>query len=218
MAQLRARQSNSRPNRPRVRTRSASPIVLSLFDRSTVFVRPWAEAGFLCYCVDLAHPPGESREGNVVRVGADILHWLPPRADFAFVAAFPPCTHLAVSGARWFRGKGLAILAESMLLFHRAAAICEWSGAPYLIENPVSVASTHWRRPDHVFDPCDYGDPWTKRTCLWSGGGFRMPAKRRVEPVLGSRVHRLPPSADRAALRSETPPGFVRAVFEANGP
>jgi hypothetical protein len=117
-------------------------LVLSLFDFSTNLVRPWAEAGFLCYCVDWQHPLGASREGNIVRVGADVSDYLPPRGAYAFCAAFPPCTDLAVSGARWFKGKGLGRLAEAIGLFHRAARLCEWTGAPYLIENPVSTIST----------------------------------------------------------------------------
>ena len=196
--------------------RNRDSIVLSLFDHTTNFVRPWADAGFLCYCVDLQHPTGEQWEGNIVRVGADLQEYLPPRGRYVFCAAFPPCTHLAVSGARWFRGKGLGKLAESIGLFHRATQICAWTGAPYLVENPVSTISTYWRPPDFTFDPCDYGDPWTKKTCLWTGGGFVMPQKRRVEPVLGSLIHRLPPGPDRANLRSATPAGFARAVFEAN--
>jgi hypothetical protein len=55
-------------------------IVLSLFDYSGNMVRPWAEAGYLCYCVDLQHPAGETRQGNIVLVGADIREWLPPFA------------------------------------------------------------------------------------------------------------------------------------------
>jgi hypothetical protein len=102
--------------------------------------------------------------------------------------------------------------------------ICEASGVPFLIENPVSTLSTYWRKPDYKFDPCDYAgyldDPapeaYTKKTCLWVGGGFRMPAKKRVEPVLGSKTHLLGPSEERANLRSVTPAGFARAVFEAN--
>jgi hypothetical protein len=96
--------------------------------------------------------------------------------------------------------------------------IAEWSGAPYLIENPVSTVSTYWRKPDHSFDPSDYGDPWTKRTCLWVSGGFVMPPKRPVAPTFGSKMHLLPPSPDRADKRSETPMGFARAVFQANAP
>lgn len=53
-------------------------IVISLFDHSGNMVEPWAEAGFLCYCVDLKHQAGERREGNIVKVGADVRDWLPP--------------------------------------------------------------------------------------------------------------------------------------------
>lgn len=153
--------------------RLVGPLVLSLFDLSTNFVMPWADAGYHCLCVDIQHPPGETTEGNIIKIGADVLEWLPPRAQYAFVAAWPPCTHLAVSGARWFAGKGLGKLAESIRLFHRAAAICEWAGAPYIIENPVSVISSHWRKPDHAFQPWEYGDLTSKKTCLWTGGGLR---------------------------------------------
>ncbi len=191
-------------------------IIISLFDFTGVMVKPWAEAGHLCYCVDIQHDKGERREGNIVYVGADVHAWIPPQGRIAAVFCFPPCTHLAVSGARWFVGKGLRPLGESILLFAKAAEICEWSEAPYLIENPVSTISSYWRKPDHSFDPCDYGDPYTKRTCLWTGGGFVMPPKNRVEPTDGSKMHLLPPGPDRANLRSATPPGFARAVFEAN--
>ena len=66
--------------------------------------------------------------------------WLCPvdRERIAFVSAFPPCDHLAVSGARWFKGKGLRRLAVSVEMFATAAEFCEWAGAPYMIENPVS--------------------------------------------------------------------------------
>ena len=121
-----------------------------------------------------------------------------------------------MSGARWFKDKGIGALVDALELFNVSVRLAEWSGAPYLIENPVSTVSSYWRKPDHTFDPCDYGDPYTKKTCLWVGGGFVMPPKRRVEPVLGSKMHLLPPSEERARLRSETPRGFAEAVFKAN--
>lgn len=189
--------------------------VLSLFDKTCNMVAPWAEAGYECICVDIQHPEGETRAGNVLTVGTDVLEYLPPLRNYAAVFAFPPRTHLAVSGARWFQGKGLGKLSESIKLFHRAAQICEWSGAPYLIENPVSTISSYWRKPDHSFDPCDYGDPYTKKTCLWVGGGFVMPEKNRVEPTEGSKMHLLYPSKNRQDQRSETPMGFAHAVFNA---
>jgi hypothetical protein len=65
------------------------------------------------------------------------------------------------------------------------------------------------------FDPCDYGDPYTKRTCLW--GNFNTDLKRNsVEPEAKSRIHHMPPGPERGRLRSVTPPGFARAFFEAN--
>lgn len=201
----------------------AEAIVVSLFDYTGNMVAPWAQAGFLCYCVDLRHPAGEHREENVVFVGADVREWLPPYARIKILFAFPPCTHVAASGARWFQDKGLGALIDSLQTFDAAVRLAEWTKAPYMIENPVSTISTYWRKPDHMFDPCDYGsylsppgDAYTKKTCLWTGNGFVMPAPRRVIPVEGSKMHTMPPSEKRALLRSETPRGFAQAVFEAN--
>ena len=189
-------------------------IMISCFDKSTNMAKPWAEAGYLCYCVDLAHEPGEAREGNIIKVGANILEWLPPRGPIVFAAFFTPCTDVAVSGARWFKDKGIGALIQSLKLFERSVMLAEWTEAPYLIENPVSTVSTYWRKPDHFFDPCDYGDPYTKKTCLWTGGDFKMPPKQRVHPHEGSKMHLLPPTPDRQDKRSETPMGFSRAVFK----
>lgn len=198
-------------------------IVISLFDYTGNMVTPWAAAGFVCYCVDLLHPKGQTRTGNIVRVGADVREWLPPYAPVRILFAFPPCTDVAVSGARWFKDKGLGALIGALRNFDAALRLAEWTKAPYLIENPVSVVSSFWRKPDHIFDPCDYGGycqppahAYTKKTCLWTGNGFVMPQARPVFPEEGSRMHRLPPSRVRAILRSATPKGFAQAVFEAN--
>jgi len=193
-------------------------IAIFLYDKSTVMAQPWADAGYLCYCVDIQHKAGSWRRDNIILEGADMRHWIPPQGRVVFFAAFPPCTHIAVSGARWFKDKGLFRLAESIELFAYAQKWAEFLGAPYLIENPISTISSYYRKPDYTFDPCDYGDPWTKRTCLWTGNGFVMPPKKRVEPLQGSRAHKMPPSTNRADLRSVTPPGFAAAVFRANAP
>ena len=65
-------------------------IVISGFDYTTNLVKPWAEAGYLCYCIDVQHKPGETRDGNIIRVGCDIKDWLPPRDSIAFAAFAPP--------------------------------------------------------------------------------------------------------------------------------
>lgn len=166
-------------------------IVLSLCDRTANMLKPWAQAGFRCIAVDLQHPGGSTfTEDGIELVHADANNYLPPLGKYEAVFAFPPCTHLAVSGARWFGDKGLGALADSIRLVESCRRICEWSEAPYMPENPISTLSTYWRKPDYKFDPCEYGgylspagDAYTKKTCLWTGGGFVMPPKRPVEPV-----------------------------------
>lgn len=151
--------------------------VLSLFDKTGIAVQPWAEAGYECICVDIQHE-GIKTVGNITYVGADILTYIPPIGEYAFGFAFPPCDHMSVSGARWFKGKGLGKLALSIQLVSRAAELMDWIQAPHMIENPVSTLSTYWRKPDYTFHPChfggyiDGGDAYTKKTCVWTGGGL----------------------------------------------
>jgi hypothetical protein len=197
-------------------------LVLSLCDWTGNMVRPWAEAGYPCMTVDVRPTTGEIP--NVIRIQADVRRFLPPRCTYAAVFAFAPCTNVAVSGARWFKEKGLHGLTEALEVAESCVRICEWSGSRWMLENPVSTLASYWRKSDYAFDPCEYGgylaptgDAYTKKTCLWTGGGFVMPEKRPVPPTEGSKMHRLAPSADRANTRSVTPMGFAHAVFAANG-
>lgn len=196
--------------------------VISLCDESGVMVRPWAEAGFECFCVDIAHSIRRERiEGRVHFVWGDVRTWCPPAgvvSRLAMVFAFPPCTHVAVSGARDFLSKGTAMLRDSLELFSACEHAARWSGAPFMIENPVGVLSTHVRKWDYAFQPWQYGDLWTKKTCLWTGNGFVMPTPIHEEEPFGVQplIHRMAPSEDRAQKRSLTPSGFARAVFEVN--
>jgi hypothetical protein len=206
-------------------------IVLSLCDRTGNMVQPWLEAGYDAITVDLQEAeglPDRPRYPGRRHFVSDIRTWhYPLRYDPpSIIFAFPPCTHFAVSGARWFKEKGLSALIDGLTMVDACRNICEGSSSPWMLENPVGTIGTYWRDPDHSFDPCDYGDPYTKKTCLWTGNGFVMPAKvdagdmfaepTRVEPTLGSMIHMMPPSADRGDKRSVTPMGFARAVFNAN--
>lgn len=206
-------------------------IVVSLFDKTGNMVRPWAEAGYDCVCYDIAHEcPRVERvgHGSIMFVPVDLMHRGPAvNRPVAAAFAFPPCTHLSISGARWFKGKGLRALAESIHMFASAAEFCEASGAPYLIENPVSTISSYWRQADYIFHPWQYtefelGDNYTKTTCLWTGGGFVMPEPKIAAELINvkpdNRIHTAAPSDGRADFRSATPLGFARAVFEANSP
>ena len=201
--------------------------VVSLFDKTGVMVEPWIVSGYTAVIVDIQHQKGIHPDGNLIRIGADLKTWVPPRwlvqSDVVFLSAFPPCDHLAVSGARWFAGKGLGALADAVTLFDRAAFWADYFEAPYCIENPVSTMSTYWRKPDHVFSPHHYAglapqDNYTKKTCLWTGNDFVMPPR---QPLIGAgepddRIHKAPPGDGRKDFRSATAAGFAEAVFKAN--
>lgn len=183
--------------------------ILSLFDFTGNWSRPYRDAGYDVRQVDLQH--GED---------ARLFEALP--YPVRGVLAAPPCTEFAGSGARWWESKGEAKLLEGLSLVDATCRIIlvhrpQW----WVIENPVGRLNRWLGEPAFLFDPADYGDypdghndNYTKKTCLW--GRFNAPMKARVAATDGSRMHRLPPSADRAALRSETPAGFSRAFFEAN--
>ena len=79
---------------------------MSLCDRTENMVRPWADARYECICVHIQHE-GSVREGNITIISADVRFWMPPPRRYRIVSAFPPCTNLAVSGARWFTEKGI---------------------------------------------------------------------------------------------------------------
>lgn len=198
-------------------------IILSLCDKTGNMLEPWAKRGFRCIAVDIQHPPGTEIRNGIEYVGADIREYELPHGEIHAVFAFPPCTNLAVSGARWFKDKGLEALYDSLGLVIACKKLCEESGAPFLIENPVSTLASYWRKPDYSFNPCEYGgylspigDKYTKKTCLWTGGGFIMPEPKPVEPTEESKMHLMAPGPDRANLRSATPKGFAQAVCIAN--
>ncbi len=201
-----------------------TPAVVSLCDYSGVMVQPWLDAGYPCVTVDLRHPAGVTTDGLLTRIGCDVRdvrqgdYWWPSR--IAIVFAFPPCTNLAVSGARWFRSKGLRGLIAGLEIVEACRDICESSGAPSMLENPVSTLSTYWRKPDYTFQPWHYGDNERKKTCIWADGGFVMPPQEMIDEPADVRqsVWRMAPSPNRGDLRSVTFPGFARAVFVANHP
>ena len=169
-------------------------IVLSVFDETANAVRPWAEAGYECWCVDIQHRGDTIRDG-IRFIGADARYYRPPcGVEYAMCFCWPPCTHLSISGARWFKGKGLPALSQSIDLVAHAVAIAEATGAPYLIEQPMSTLSTYWRPPDYKFDPCDYGlyldppgDAYTKQTWLWTGGASSCRRRWALSPSKGRR-------------------------------
>ena len=164
--------------------------------------------------------------------------------NLAFAMAFPVCTDMAVSGAAHFESKRAVnpnFQTEAVTFAKWCGEIFEELNVPYYIENPISVLATQWRKPDYRFHPYEFGgyipeheaehplypehiaprDAYTKRTCLWTGCGFKMPETLPVdcESFGSSRQHRKlgGKSAKTKNIRSATPRGFAKAVFLANG-
>jgi len=100
-------------------------------------------------------------------------------ADWDLVLAFPPCTHLCVSGARWFKDKEKE-QREGMKFFLLFTKLkCRWA-----IENPIGIMSTHYRKPDQIVQPLQFGHPTRKATCLWLNELQPLKSTNVVQPNL----------------------------------
>lgn len=176
--------------------------ILSLCDYTGNWSKPYREAGYHVIQVDLKN-------------GEDIRHFHRIGIEVHGILAAPPCTEFAVSGARWWKSKGEGPLLENLFIVDACMRIIlVHKPVFWALENPVGRLKNYLGPPAFSFDPCDFGDPYTKKTLLW--GNFNLPVKSRVEPTQGSKMHLVPGSKRQAELRSETPMGFARAFFEAN--
>lgn len=125
---------------------------------------------------------------------------------YDLMIAHPPCTHLSVSGARWWPQKQ----AEQAAAIDFVLALADAPIARIAIENPIGKLSSAWRKPDQIIQPWQFGHGETKATCLWLKG---LPLLKPTNIVSGreNRIHRMPPSPDRGKLRSI----FYRGIAEA---
>lgn len=127
------------------------------------------------------------------------------------IIAFPPCTDLAVSGARWFRQKQQNGQQEKSIKFFMTFTklTCE----KVAIENPIGIMSTKYRKPDEIIQPWMFGHGETKATCLWLKN---LPILMPTNIVEGreQKCWRLPPSKERSKLRAKTYPGIAKAMAE----
>ena len=123
--------------------------------------------------------------------------------------AHPPCTHLAVSGARWFRDK----LPQQKAALAFVRALLDAPIPRIALENPVSIISSRIKKPDQVIQPWQFGHGETKATCLWLKG---LPFLKPTNIVDGrvARVHKMPPGPDRWKERSRTYQGIADAMAE----
>ncbi|MBP3884921.1 MAG: hypothetical protein J6D54_08310 [Olsenella sp.] len=134
------------------------------------------------------------------------------------VLAFPPCTHLSVSGAKWFEQKQRDGRQQMGIGFFLAFTALDHIPR-VAIENPIGIMSKLYRKPDQIIQPWQFGHPETKATCLWLKGlPPLVPTNDVHEQMLAlpeeerHKVFRMPPSPERGKLRSKTYPGIAKAM------
>lgn len=192
-----------------------SKIILSLCDYTGIWSEPYRKAGYNVIRLDI-------KNGKDIRLFKFIN-------NVHGVIAQPPCTHLAVSGARWWKQKGEKALLEALSLVDACTRIIlvhkpKW----WVLENPVGRLVHYIGPVTAYYHPYEFAllsdtpdeEAYTKKTGLW--GNFTMPTLQllgrntAITPFLGSKMINIPPSKDRADIRSKTPQGFARAFFEVN--
>jgi len=136
------------------------------------------------------------------------------------ILAAPPCTQFCSSGARWWKDKeenDPEYLEKALgTVFACLEVINKTEPVWWALENPIGRLSSLLGPPIMKFDPYDFGDPYTKKTCLWGNFTLLKKVSTRVQPELGSYMTTHGPGKDRSKLRSITPPGFATAFFKAN--
>ena len=200
---------------------NSDKVVLSLFDATGEWSKPWEEAGYQVFRFDIQTDP---EMGDVNKFSASFFNDLYGAFDgqdiYAVLAACP-CTDFAASGARHFAAKdesGQTV--ESVQLVKQTLATIEYfKPSIWAIENPVGrieklTGLPPWRMS---FNPNHFGDPYTKKTLLWGRFNADLPVAP-VAPTEGSKMHRLygGKSQETKNARSVTPEGFAYAFFQAN--
>jgi site-specific DNA-cytosine methylase len=180
--------------------------VLVACEESQAVCNAFRELGHEAYSCDILPPSGGHPEWHIQ---VDVLELLKMKWDM--VLAFPPCTHLAVSGARYFEEKRKDGRQQAAIDFFMRFANCSCQRTA--IENPIGIMSTKYRKPDQIIQPWQFGHGETKATCLWLKG---LPPLVPTEIVEGreQRVWKMPPGPDRPKLRAKTFPGIAKAMAE----
>lgn len=194
--------------------------VLVACEESQTVCKAFRARGHEAYSADILEPSGGHPEWHIL---GDVLPLINGRCKFStmdgteheiagcwdMLIAFPPCTHLAASGARWFPEKRADGRQQSAIAFFMQFinADCD----RIAVENPVSIMSTEYRKPDQTFQPWQFGHGESKKTCLWLKN--LQPLKpTNIVDGREQRVWKMPPSADRARNRAKTFPGVADAM------
>jgi len=178
--------------------------ILVACEESQVVTIELRKLGHEAYSCDILPCSGGFPEWHLQQ---DVLPLLNENWDL--IIAFPPCTHLAVSGSAWFEQKRQDGRQQQAIDFFLKIANSKCK--KIAIENPVGIMSTLYRKPDQIIQPWQFGHGETKATCLWIKG---LPLLKPSEIVSGrdQRIWRMAPGPDRSKLRSKTYPGIAKAM------
>ena len=165
--------------------------------------RAFRERGHDAWSCDLL-PSEDSSDEHLI---GDVRDWLGGGWDL--MIAHPPCTHLAVSGARWFKDKQ----AEQAEALDFVRTLLDAPIPRIALENPISIISSRIRKPDQIIHPWQFGHGEVKATCLWLKGLPKLVPTNIVEGR-EAKVHRMPPGPDRWKERSRTYAGIAAAMAE----
>ena len=188
--------------------------ILVACEESQAVTKEFRKLGHEAYSCDVIECSGGHPEWHLQQDVTELLE-----KEWDMIIAFPPCTHLAVSGAAWFEEKRKDGRQQEGIDFFMkfANANCERMA----IENPVGIMSTQWRKPDQIVQPYEFGHMEQKKTCLWLKGLPKLVGTDNVKDEMmklskkeRERIHYLSPGPERAKLRSKTFPGIAKAMAE----
>lgn len=193
--------------------------ILIACEESQAVTKAFRAKGHEAYSCDILPASGGHPEWHIQ---GDVLPLL--NQEWDMIIAFPPCTHLAVSGAAWFAKKIADGRQQEGIDFFMKFANAKCPKV--VIENPVGIMSRKWRKPDQIIQPYQFGEPFSKKTCLWiKGVSLLVPTKlvdqgERITfksgksmPKWYSDAFRLPPK-ERSIARSRTFQGIADAMAE----
>ena len=188
--------------------------ILVACEESQAVTKAFRNKGHEAYSCDTEPCSGGHPEWHLQQ---DVIPLL--QDDWDMILAFPPCTHLAVSGAAWFEQKRKDGRQQQGIDF-----FMEFVNAPcerVAIENPIGIMSTVYRKPDQIIQPWMFGHKEKKATCLWLKGLPKLiptsDLKAETDALpknIQQRMHYMPPSKDRSKLRSKTYEGIAKAMAE----
>ena len=196
--------------------------VLVACEESQEVCKAFRERGHEAYSCDLQECSGGHPEWHIQ---GDVLAYVNGNCVFKTVSgtlitvngpwdlliAHPPCTDLAVSGARWFREKQKDLRQQYACVFFMQMMLA--NAERIAVENPIGIMSTCYRKPDQIIQPWQFGHGETKATCLWLKN---LPTLQPTDIVEGreQKIWKMAPSPERAKLRSKTFPGIAKAMAE----